>query len=257
MGQKKNKKNRDKTSNPNPQSISESGQTNAGNNSGNKNGGLNFEPDKKWTRNEKINLFLAIGTFALFGISVLQYRSSKISTDAVIKSAEAAVKSDSIIAKQFEIDNTPYLVLKSYEVKSFAPNTRFSIAYQLVNIGKHPAQMVSTASSIQCAPQLPQDSVILASSANAAEVGVARDFTYKANSIMINDIPYFTIATSLNPINKQQYDSVVKGSHKIYWSGAFIYKNLIDHRKRKFSFVFEFSSDLPVVCRYQSQKYIP
>lgn len=184
---------------------------------------------KTWA-NIFINLSLAIGTWLLYNVAVNQSEHAKTAAASAKKSADIAEQS----IKQFEAENIPYLVIKSFTPYSFAPKSQFVIKFEIANVGKQPVRIISVKSTIKIMARF--DSVAIQNS-------MKEELTNTSRGYIINQFTYFAFYKTPFKVSQEEYNSVRNLSKTMYWVGEVIYENLITNKKRKFYFAWEFLDD--------------
>jgi len=76
-----------------------------------------------------INFLLAVGTWSVFFLSMEQSESSKIAAKAAMEAVDTA-------KKQFEVENTPYIIISSFDSLKLDENSNPRFWYSVKNLGK-------------------------------------------------------------------------------------------------------------------------
>jgi hypothetical protein len=97
----------------------------------------------KFSISDKINLGLGLITFLLFIVAIYQTKLAYWATESAEQSARAAIDAVHVSEKQFEIQNTPYLILSKVDSVNFAPNEPLFMRWQLTNLGVGVARLDS------------------------------------------------------------------------------------------------------------------
>jgi hypothetical protein len=190
----------------------------------------------KWVIiNSIANICIALGTLYVGWIATHQNKHAQ-------DSAKAAIKADSVVIKQFEIVNEPYLVTDIPVLKEFKINKPLDLDYEIRNIGNYPIRLNTAAVGLTLRDStFEKDTVVQ----NIFFKEINTKGKKKANVIVTKDWPAKRKFYGIMPfegLTPQHIVEMNKGTLNFYFVGYCSYENLINGKKKIFRFIMKIMS---------------
>lgn len=183
-----------------------------------------------------VNTLMTIITFLLFQQAILQNKNAEISAKAAVD----AVKS---VEKQFEIENTPYLIVKELSSLELSPNRPISTILSVANISNSPVKLTS----IKSVSYFTFSSNYLDNEAKIIE-GINAIDESPIGGFVSSSFPYQVITKTNTILNEYDVAALEKKLTTLYLAIELTYVNLTNEKKRKFLLCIKVTSIQPLLA---------